>query len=177
MPGGLPSVTLPKYLTETRWARCASIKGESKVECPTYPWFWNPNHYVAVGPGISCFGSGFEYAHGGASLQECLVPVIAIKARTWQWQSMAAITEVKWTGLRCRVKVEPIEQGLTADIRTKANDDQSSQVQQTKSITEQGTATLFVEDDSLEGLSVVVVLLDGEGTVISKQATIIGGED
>ena len=37
LPGGLPKAELPKYLTESRWARCAAIKGESKVEVPTVP--------------------------------------------------------------------------------------------------------------------------------------------
>lgn len=68
MPGGLPAVNLPKYLTESRWARCAAIKAGSKVECPTAPWYWDPHQHVAIGPGISCFINGFEYAHGGASL-------------------------------------------------------------------------------------------------------------
>ncbi len=178
MPGGLPAVKLPKYLTETRWSRCASVKGESKVECSIFPWFWNPNQYVAVAPGISCFGNGFEYAHGGASLQECLVPVISIKPSDLAVKSAAVITEVKWTGLRCRVKVEPFEQGLKVDIRTKANDPESSQAQDkaSKTINEQGVATLFANDD-LEGLPVLVVLLGDGGTVINKQATIIGGGD
>lgn len=178
MPGGLPAITLPKYLTETRWARCASVKGESKVECPIFPWFWNPNQYVAVAPGISCFGNGFEYAHGGASLQECLVPIIVIKAPSNATRSAAVITEVKWAGLRCRVKVEPAEKGLKVDIRTKANDPDSSQAQgkTAKSVNEDGMATLFVDDEQ-EGLSVLIVLLDDEDVVIGKQATIIGGGD
>lgn len=81
MPGGLPKINLPKYLTESRWARCASIKEGAKVECPTAPWYWNPDRQVAICPGISCFEKGFEYAHGGASLQECLVPVITVKGK------------------------------------------------------------------------------------------------
>ena len=41
LPGGLPKVDLPKYLTASRWARCAAIKGSSKVEVPTVRWHWN----------------------------------------------------------------------------------------------------------------------------------------
>ena len=37
LPGGLPKVDLPKYLTQSRWARCASIKGDSTVRVPTFP--------------------------------------------------------------------------------------------------------------------------------------------
>ncbi|HEN46997.1 MAG TPA: BREX-1 system phosphatase PglZ type B, partial [Mizugakiibacter sp.] len=70
LPGGLPKVDLPKYLTASRWARCAAIKGGSKVEVPTVRWHWNAHERVAVAPGIACFGAGNEYAHGGLSLQE-----------------------------------------------------------------------------------------------------------
>jgi len=80
LPGGLPKVDLPKYLTASRWARCAVIKGGSKVEVPTVRWHWNADERVAVAPGIACFGAGNEYAHGGLSLQESLVPVIRVTA-------------------------------------------------------------------------------------------------
>ena len=29
LPGGLPKIELPPYLVETKWARCAAVKGES----------------------------------------------------------------------------------------------------------------------------------------------------
>ena len=34
LPGGLPMVTLPKHLTESKWARCAVIAGESRPDAP-----------------------------------------------------------------------------------------------------------------------------------------------
>ena len=104
VPGGLPVTSLPKYLTESRWSRCAAIKEGAKVECPVVPWYWNQQHYVAVAPGVSCFAKGNEYAHGGVSLQECLVPVIVVKGEAKAGAGLAVITKVKWTGLRCRVK-------------------------------------------------------------------------
>ena len=55
LPGGLPKVELPKYLTASRWARCAVIKGGSKVEVPTVRWHWNSHERVAVAPGIGVF--------------------------------------------------------------------------------------------------------------------------
>lgn len=176
MPGGLPKVTLPKYLTESRWSRCASIKDGSKVECPTVPWFWNPSQHVAVAPGVSSFFDGNEYAHGGTSLQECLIPVITIKADGKSGTTTASITEVKWVGLRCKVTTDSGAQGLKIDLRSKINDAESS-LAQPKTITSEGTGSLLVEDDSLEGTPAVVVLLDAGGNVISKQASIIGGED
>ena len=34
LPGGLPKVDLPHYLTESRWARCAAIQGRFHSRCP-----------------------------------------------------------------------------------------------------------------------------------------------
>lgn len=175
VPGGLPTVALPKYLTESRWARCAAIKEGAKVDCPVVPWHWNPHHYVAVGPGAACFGKGNEYAHGGVSLQGCLVPFIVIHGGDMAGARLAAFTEVKWTGLRCRVKVENGDPTLTVDIRLKVNEPDPAKVQG-KNLGKEGDASLFVIDDSLEGSPAVVVLVDAADTVIAKQATIIGGE-
>ena len=80
LPGGLPKVDLPEYLTLSRWARCAAIEHGAKVEVPTVAWHWNALERVAVGPGIACFGAGNKYAHGGLSLQESLVPVLRVTA-------------------------------------------------------------------------------------------------
>jgi len=175
MPGGLPKVDLPKYLTESRWARCASVKEGATVDCPTAPWFWNKALYVAFGPGISCFGNGFEYAHGGASLQECFISAITLKVEK-SAAGLAAIGSAKWTGLRCRVQVQPANQGMKVDIRIKTNDEHSS-IAQVKAVSDKGEASLLVEDDSLEGTSAVIVLIDAAGNVINKKATIIGSEE
>ena len=176
VPGGLPKVDLPKYLTESRWSRCASIKDGSQVECPTVPWYWNKAQHVAVAPGVACFLKGNEYAHGGASLQECLIPVITVKADGKAGGSTATIVEVKWVGMRCKVTASAADQGMKVDLRTKANDADSSKAQ-AKVVAADGTASLLVEDDALEGTTVVVVLLDAAGNVINKQPSIIGGEE
>ena len=100
LPGGLPKVDLPKYLTQSRWARCASIEGDSTVQVPTVPWYWNAAERIAVGPGIACFGAGNEYAHGGLSLQESLIPVLRVTAGAVSAAVDASITDVTWVGLR-----------------------------------------------------------------------------
>ena len=176
LPGGLPKVDLPKYLTASRWARCAAIKGGSKVEVPTVRWHWNVHERVAVAPGIACFGAGNEYAHGGLSLQESLVPVIRVTAGKAAAKTTAEIAEVSWAGLRCRVRVEAAQPGLSVDLRTKVNDAGSS-VSQARVLDAKGTASLLVADDELEGTPAVVVVLDASGHVIAKQPTIIGGDD
>lgn len=176
IPGGLPKVDLPKYLTQSRWARCAAIKGASKVEVPTVPWYWNDQERVAVAPGVHCFGQGNEYAHGGISLQECLIPDIRISAGKTKAAAPVGIVQIKWLGLRCHVRIEPAQTDLTVDIRTKVNDPASS-VTEKKSPDKEGVAKLLVVDDELEGSPAVIVVVDAGGHVVSKQPTIIGGED
>lgn len=176
LPGGLPKAHLPKYLTATRWARCAVINGGSKVEAPSVRWHWNAHERVAVAPGIACFNAGNEYAHGGLSLQESLVPVIRVTAGNAAAKAYAEIGGVNWAGLRCRVRVEAAQAGLSVDLRTKVND-AGSTVSQTRTLDQKGAASLLVADDELEGSPVVVVVLDASGHVIAKQPTIIGGDD
>ena len=176
LPGGLPKVELPKYLTASRWARCAVIKGGSKVEVPTVRWHWNSHERVAVAPGIACFGAGNEYAHGGVSLQESLIPVIRVTAGDAASKTAAKVADVSWVGLRCRVQIEPAQPGLSVDLRTKVNDPGSS-VNTVRRVDAKGVASLLVADDELEGTPAAVVVLDASGHAIAKQPTIIGGED
>jgi hypothetical protein len=176
LPGGLPKVDLPKYLTASRWARCAAIKGGSKVEVPTVRWHWNADERVAVAPGISCFGAGNEYAHGGLSLQESLIPVIRVTDGEAAAKTAAKIGDVSWVGLRCRVQVETAQPGLAVDLRSKVNDPSSS-VSKVRPVDANGAASLLVADDELEGTPAAVVVLDASGQVITKQPTIIGGDD
>ena len=176
LPGGLPKSSIPVYLTNSRWARCAAIKGGSTVESPTVPWYWNSNERVAVGPGISCFGAGNKYAHGGISLQECLIPVLRITARTRTAKARVIIVAVSWVGLRCRVRIEAAQPGLSIDLRTRVNDADSS-VSRVRNVDAVGAASLLVPDDELEGAPAAVVVLDKGGQVIARQSTIIGGED
>ena len=176
LPGGLPKVDLPKYLTRSRWARCASIEGDSTVGVPTVPWYWNAAERVAVGPGIACFGAGNEYAHGGLSLQESLIPVLRVTAGAVSTSVEASITAVTWVGLRCRVRIDPPRPGLSVDLRTHVNDADSS-ASGARQVDTEGAASLLVVVDEMEGTPAAVVVLDPGGRIIAKQSTIIGGED
>ena len=173
LPGGLPKVDLPKYLTASRWARCAVVKGGANVEVPTVRWHWNVNERVAVAPGIACFLTGNEYAHGGLSLQESLVPIMQVTASAAGAMAAATIAEVFWAGLRCRVRVEATQPGLMVDLRTKVND-RGSSVSRERPLDDRGAASLLVEDDELEGTPAIIVLLDSVGNVVAKRPTIIG---
>ena len=176
LPGGLPKVDLPKYLTRSRGARCAAIKGESAVETPVVSWHWNVQTQVAVAPGIACFGGGHEYAHGGVSLQESLIPSVRVIAGTGARATDTKITDVSWVGLRCRVRVDAAGGKLRVDLRQRVGDPASS-VSTSRPVDDAGAASLLVADDDLEGASAVVVVLDAEDRIIAKRSTIIGGEE
>ncbi len=175
VPGGLPVVSLPKYLAESRWSRCASIKDSSHVDVPIAGWSWNSQERFAHAPGAHCFVAGQEYAHGGVSLQECLIPSLVFTSTATPLSAAVAVSEIQWVGLRCRITVAPTAEGLLADLRTKPNDP-NSHVAEPKAIDASGKAALLVADDSLEGTMVSLVILDASGRVVCKDATTIGGD-
>ena len=175
VPGGMPKVKLPKYLAESRWSRCASIKDTSHVETPVAGWSWNPQERFAYAPGVHCFVAGQEYAHGGVSLQECVAPLFTFSSIEASAEIIVTLSEVQWAGLRCRVKIESGSEGLIADLRTKPNDPNSS-ITGPKGLDIDGKAALLVADDSLEGMMASLVIIDGSGRVICKVATTVGGD-
>lgn len=175
MPGGLPKVQLPKYLAESRWSRCAAIKETSHVDVPVSGWSWNPQERFAHAPGVHCFVAGQEYAHGGVSLQECLVPVLTFKSSVTAAGPIVKISEIQWIHQRCRVTVMPAVGGLLVDLRTKPNV-ASASITGLKALDDDGKAALLVADESLEGTAVNLVIVDVTGRVICKQATTVGGD-
>ena len=179
VPGGMPKAPLPKYLAESRWSRCASIKDAAHVEVPVAGWAWNPQERFAYAPGAHCFVAGQEYAHGGVSLQECLVPGLVLSSTAASADVTAAIKEVQWAGLRCRVCVEPAAEGLYADLRTKPNNPQSSvaEPKKPKPLDVHGKTSLIVIDESLIGTMVSVVIVDATGRVVCKAPTTVGGDE
>ena len=175
-PCNLDSMVLPKYLAESRWARCATIKPESQAKIPTAGWYWNSSEVFAYATGARCFGNGIQYAHGGLSLQECLLPELTFHGDTAVSDTVVRIVDVQWLKMRCRITVEPFVAGMNLDIRTKASDAGSS-LASPKPVDAEGKAGLLVEDASLEGTAASVVLLDVSGRVVAKRPTTIGGKD
>jgi len=173
LPGGLPKVEMPKYLTETRWGRCAIVREGSHVDVPRVPWGWNPQVHVAMASGIGAFRAGLEYDHGGLSLQECLVPSFTIRKPAVE--SAKKIESLTWRGLRCRVEVSGADAGCQVDLRTAAGDAGSTLA--ALQPVEDGRASLLVEDDDKIGNPAVVVLLSPNGQVVAKRSTLVGGED
>jgi hypothetical protein len=176
VPGELPKVDLPKYLTETRWRRCAVVQEGAGRDIPRAPWFWNSTVSFAFGRGVYCFTQGSVYAHGGLSLQECLVPEITVRGSEKAAGGVVVISEVHWAGLRCRMRTEPGAEGFSVELRTRLNDP-DSRIGEAKTIDSEGRAALLVEDDGLAGSSVLVVVIDSLGQVKARFSTIIGGEE
>lgn len=175
VPGGLPKVQLPKYLAESRWSRCAALKDSSHVEVPVSGWSWNPVERFAHAPGVHCFVAGQEYAHGGVSLQECMVPLLTFTGSVASSGPIVRVYDIQWIHQRCRVSVEPAVGGLLADLRTKPNV-ASSSITEPKPLDEEGKTALLVADDAHEGTMVSLVIVDASGRVICKEATTVGGD-
>ena len=114
LPEGLPKVELPADLAETKWSRCAVVKGDPSV--PSYSWQWNPHIRIASPPGIGCFRAGEKYSHGGVSLQECVVPEVIVEQGIEAMR--ASIVSIEWRGMRCRVKVDTNDPRVRVDVRT-----------------------------------------------------------
>jgi hypothetical protein len=172
VPGGLPKAELPKYLTVSRWGRCAVVKTSAHVDLPCGSWFWSEYVRVAYPNGIDCFIAGKEYDHGGLSLQECVVPQLLIRARQ-ETAPSASIESVRWVGLRCRVHIDGQSSGFFVDLRDKVNAPETS-LTGARPVGPDGAVALVVEDDAREGTAAILVLIDAGGTVVDKQAVTVG---
>ncbi|HMX54042.1 MAG TPA: BREX-1 system phosphatase PglZ type B, partial [Plasticicumulans sp.] len=161
---------------ETRWGRCAVLRDSARGTGLTFGWDWCRDLQIAYAPGISNFIAGSEYAHGGISLQECLVPVLDLaceRAGAADPGGGLTIRSVSWKGLRCTVVVDGASAGQRVDIRTRAGLASSSLAAGTKVLTD-GKASLAVADDEQAGAAAVVVVLGADGAVLQKLATTVG---
>jgi hypothetical protein len=104
--------------------------------------------------------------------------VIALTASDGPAAATVSIAKASWRGLRCQVEISPADvPGLLADLRKKTGDASTSLLEERKPRPfKTGRAGLLVPDDSLEGESASIVLLDASGTVLAKRATIVGGD-
>ena len=172
LPGGLPKVELSPHLVATKWSRCAAVKGGSTPDIPTYPWYWNPILRIASPPGIGAFVANTEYAHGGISLQECVVPELVVERG--EAAVAATITGISWRGMRCRVTVESNAAGLQVDLRRNWKQAASSIVAAVKELGSNGETSLAVADDKHEGAAASVVVFDTSGRVLDYKPTTVG---
>jgi len=176
LTSGLPTHSLYEKLTDVRKGRCARLKPDADPDgVVTIPWFWDSLVAIAMPPGIRCFIAGKQYEHGGISPQEIVVPELIVRG-TQRFPSVQ-FTEVTWSGMRCRVKLEGDAIGMRVDLRLKPADPSSSVVDSGKIIPQDLQVSLVCEDDSLEGTpAVLIVHSDSKpDRVVSQYATFIGG--
>ncbi len=170
LPGGLPKEDLPKHLTDSLWGRCAIPAPGAQHGYPMTSWFWDPAEAVVLAPGISCFQSGREYAHGGLTLQEAFIPSLTVCARPGK--GSIHLKDWKWSGLRLSLTLEHAD-GLAADLRSKAADSSSSLTTKPVVVKEK-QARLLVPDDEAQGKAAFLVVLDADGQPIFKHPIVIG---
>ena len=172
LPGGLPKVDLPKHLTESRWARCAAIAGESTPDVVRAPWHWNREQWFATPPGVACFNRSEEYAHGGLSIQECLIPDLVVTCAEGS-ETSGSITSVTWRGLRCFIEAEVRGGPVTADLRL-ARPTGESVAAAAKPVDAEGAVSLVLADDEHEAAALVLVLVDEAGRVLTHRPVRVG---
>ncbi len=174
LPGGLPKTELPKHLTSSRWGRCAIPNAGAQHGFPMTSWFWDSAEAVVLAPGVTCFTAGLEYAHGGLTLQEALIPALSISVSETSDTKAIVLKEIKWSGLRLNAIFEGA-QGLTVDIRSKAADAGTSLTISPVIATATGQKTsLLVADDDALGLAAFLVIVDQQGQPVFKQPIVIG---
>lgn len=174
LPDGLPMVTLPRHLAESKWARCAVVADESRPEASLYPWHWNRNEHFASPPGIACFSKRPEYAHGGLSIQECLIPEIRVVAKVGAvgdgLPARTAVRSVTWRRMRCDIQVVPSAGDATADLRLDKSSGPSVATRP-KVIDTDGCASLILADDVHAVAKLVIVVTGPDGRILAQRDT------
>jgi len=174
LPGGLPKAELHKHLAESRWGRCAIPSAGAQHGYPITSWFWDAAEGVVLAPGVSCFLAGMEYAHGGLTLQEALIPSLTVSAKETGSSKGVVLKEMKWSGMRLNVVLEGA-QGLTVDVRSKVADAATSMAASpTTAAADDQKTSLLVEDDEALGAAAFLVIVDQNGQPIFKEPIVIG---
>lgn len=176
LPGGLPKVNLEPALTENKWGRCAIIKAGANCDAHLFPWYWNPAQQFALADGIGCYRAGEEYSHGGLSLQECLLLELTVTTKSRKPTQLVSIADVTWKQMRCYVEVDGPCKGIFLDVRLRPGDPDSSVALKVKDLKDNGTGSVVVQDDELEGRRATLVLLDSDGGLLGQKETVIGGK-
>lgn len=174
IPRGLPKVDLPKFLTDTRWGRCAILADGAQSTLPVWPWTWSPAIQVVCAPGVGSFLGGLEYAHGGVSPQECRIPEIHVRNTAAAQAPRVKVSSVRWVNLRCRVTVEGEFSGVMVDIRLRPADRGSSVVDSVRGPDSNGMASLALVRDELLGASASVVILGTDDSIVRRVSLILG---
>ncbi len=172
LPGGLPKVDLPLHLTASRGARCAAIAGESAPDALLAPWHWNPDERFAAARGVAAFRRNVEYAHGGLSVQECLLPDLVVRSAPGAGPS-ARIERIAWLRFRCVVEAAVEGGAVSADLRLREDLNRSVALS-AKPVEADGSVSLLLASDEHQSSRLVLVLVDSEGRILDRRDTAVG---
>ncbi len=172
LPGGLPAANLPSGLAETRWRRCAVVKEGAAATATQRPWSWNLSVPIAIAPGAHVFVSGAEYAHGGISPQESVVPELIVAPLLAPRR--AVIAETEWSGLRLRLRADGGE-GLMADLKLGTDGEGDSIADKPRELDADGRSSLLVPEDAHLGKQALLELRDSGGKVVATRRVVVGG--
>jgi hypothetical protein len=128
--------------------------------------------HIATAPGIHVFRQGAEYAHGGISPQECIVPELLVLPIAPVLRVI--IETVEWVGMRLRVHANGGD-GLFADVRVGTEGDGASVADRPRQLDADGRTSLLVPDDMLIGRPALLELRDAGGQIVASHATVVGG--
>jgi len=141
---------------------------------PMTSWFWDSSEAVVLAPGISCFAAGMEYAHGGLTVQEALIPSMTVCSKHVGPVKSVVLKDLKWSGLRLNVVLEGAH-GLIVDIRSKVADAASTfAASPTKAAGDGQKTSILVADDGALGSAASLVVVDETGQAIFKHPIVIG---
>ena len=175
MPDGLPHAALTTGLAEPsgKAKRVALLKEGASTGYPRVSWSWNQSIQFATPPGVRAFYNGVEYAHGGISPQECILPVLDV---TVEGGSKPITLTARWRGLMVRVKAEGGD-GLMVNVCLGADTSgKSVLIKGPKGLDDAGEANLGIDSD-YEGQTVCIVLYQPSAPqdVVAKLVTKAGG--
>jgi hypothetical protein len=115
-----------------------------------------------------------EYAHGGLTLQEALIPSLTLSTKQTGGLKAVVLKEMKWSGMRLNVVLEGA-QGLIIDVRGKVADAATSfAASPIPGAADGKKASLLVADDEALGAAAFLVVIDEKGQPIFKQPIVIG---
>ncbi|KRS15332.1 hypothetical protein XM52_24000, partial [Roseovarius indicus] len=174
MPGNLPHAALDPGLVEPsgKRTRCALVKPKATTSYMQVPWTWNSDISIAAATGARVFYAGCEYAHGGISPQECVLPVILVTGN--KVRSEVSISKAQWEGFRLRLEVAG-GADLEADLRLGSETSGPSLIKGARVLDDNGRTSFLVSDEH-EGETACLVILDDNGHVVSQRVTTVGGE-
>lgn len=175
MPGGLPQATLDAGLVEPngKRTRCAMVKPKAQTSYLQIPWSWNSNVFIATATGARSFFATYEYAHGGVSPQECVLPVLEIAGNGPAKEATSVNTT--WEGLRLRIEVAG-GADLHVDLRLGSDTSGPTLIKGGRVLDEKGRTSVLISDDH-ERKTACLVVLDDDGRVLAHRTITVGGSE